>query len=287
MSVLLTSATYINGVLTASGTTVSLGYIPEYNLVYEGSGTWVSIPTIPTPAASTAPPTAYFSYDVNGNIIGLQTASAVVVSGTAPAYTWAGKPTAATGNAGSIIRITDIGTASFGSLWQSNGTRWYPLNGNLTLNEIASPVVSNGTNVNAVLSAFLIKAGSFQNGDVIQVFPCLTKNNTSDTNTSQLYISTSSSVVGTSLNISMAQPATTNLEVYPLWAFKRLSATSIKPLTVGGATGFGTSTSAHAAVTVPNMDTQDTYLQLSAQMGTGGLATVQLESMLVLLKAFA
>jgi hypothetical protein len=46
MSVLLTSATYINGVLTASGTTVSLGYIPEYNLVYEGSATWVSIPSV-------------------------------------------------------------------------------------------------------------------------------------------------------------------------------------------------------------------------------------------------
>jgi lysophospholipase L1-like esterase len=46
MSVLLTSDTYINGVLTTSGTTVSLGYIPEYNLVYEGSGTWVSIPNV-------------------------------------------------------------------------------------------------------------------------------------------------------------------------------------------------------------------------------------------------
>jgi hypothetical protein len=46
MSVLLTSDTYINGVLTTAGTTVSLGYIPEYNLVYEGSGTWVSIPNV-------------------------------------------------------------------------------------------------------------------------------------------------------------------------------------------------------------------------------------------------
>jgi hypothetical protein len=46
MSVLLTSDTYINGVLTTAGTTISLGYIPEYNLVYEGSGTWVSIPNV-------------------------------------------------------------------------------------------------------------------------------------------------------------------------------------------------------------------------------------------------
>jgi hypothetical protein len=46
MSVLLTSDTYINGVLTTAGATVSLGYIPEYNLVYEGSGTWVSIPNV-------------------------------------------------------------------------------------------------------------------------------------------------------------------------------------------------------------------------------------------------
>jgi hypothetical protein len=84
----------------------------------------------------------------------------------------------------------------------------------------------------------------------------------------------------------MSQPATTNLEVYPLWAFKRLSATSIKPITAGGGSGLGASTVAHTAVTVPNMDTQDTYLQLSAQMGTGGLATVQLDSMVALLKTF-
>jgi hypothetical protein len=232
------------------------------------------------------PNAAYFNYDIYGNLIGLETTTGVAVSGAAPAYTWAGKPTAAAGNAGSIIRITDIGTSSFGSLWQSNGTRWYPLNGNLTLNEISAPIVSNGTTTNAVLNAFLIKAGSFQNGDIIEVYPSITKNNTSDTNTSLLYISTSSSVIGTSLNISMAQPATTNLEAFTVWKFKRLSATSIKPLTVGGATGFGTSTSVHASVTVPNMDTQDTYLQLSAQMSTGGLATVQLESMLTLLKAF-
>jgi peptidoglycan/xylan/chitin deacetylase (PgdA/CDA1 family) len=55
MSVLLTSATYINGVLTPAGTTVSLGYIPEYNLVYGGSGTWVSIPNTPTPFPSYSP----------------------------------------------------------------------------------------------------------------------------------------------------------------------------------------------------------------------------------------
>jgi hypothetical protein len=230
--------------------------------------------------------TAYFNYDANGNLIGLETADGVAVSGAAPAYTWAGKPTAAAGNAGTIIRITNIGTSSFGSLWQSNGTRWYPLNGHLTLNEISAPIVSNGTTTNTVLNAVLIRAGSFQNGDVIEVYPFLTKSNTSDTNTSQMYIGTSSSTIGTNLNISMAQPATTNLEATPVWRLKRLSATSVKAITIGGATGLGSSAVVHAAVTVPNMDTQDTYLQMSAQMSTGGLATVQLDSMVMLLKAF-
>jgi hypothetical protein len=64
MSVLLTSDTYINGVLTTSGTTVSLGYIPEYNLVYEGSGTWVSIPNVvPNTVANNT-----FEYDKTTNI---------------------------------------------------------------------------------------------------------------------------------------------------------------------------------------------------------------------------
>lgn len=55
MSVLLTSAIYIDSVLTAAGTTVSLGYQREQAIVAAGEGTWVSIPTTPTPPATYYP----------------------------------------------------------------------------------------------------------------------------------------------------------------------------------------------------------------------------------------
>lgn len=52
MSVLLTSPIYIDSVLTPVGTTVSLGYQREQQIVSAGGGTWLSVPTTPTPSAS-------------------------------------------------------------------------------------------------------------------------------------------------------------------------------------------------------------------------------------------
>jgi hypothetical protein len=107
------------------------------------------------------PNAAYFNYDVSGNLIGLETNAGVAVSGTAPAYTWAGKPTAATGNAGSIIRITDIGTSSFGSLWQSNGTNWYPLNGRVNiLRNFGTLVTPLGTYTGGTAGAITLSGGN-------------------------------------------------------------------------------------------------------------------------------
>jgi hypothetical protein len=112
-------------------------------------------------SASAATNAAYFNYDVNGNLIGLETVAGVAVSGAAPAYTWAGKPTAATGNAGSIIRITDIGTSSFGSLWQSNGTNWYPLNGRATiLRNFGTLVAPLGTYTGGTAGAITSSGGN-------------------------------------------------------------------------------------------------------------------------------
>lgn len=56
MSVLLTTATYVNGVLTPSGTTVTtLAYTQEEELVARGNATWVTQDTIPTPGPSGTP----------------------------------------------------------------------------------------------------------------------------------------------------------------------------------------------------------------------------------------
>jgi len=51
--------------------------------------------------------------------------------GGASSYTWAGKPTAASAGAGTVIVVTDIGPSR--TQWVSDGTNWRPLNGRVTL----------------------------------------------------------------------------------------------------------------------------------------------------------
>ena len=73
---------------------------------------------------------------VSGGLIGLVPAS----------YTWAGKPAASSSNAGQSIRITDVGNSASGSLWQSDGTIWRPVNGRVLLGSdfgsLAAPIAT-------------------------------------------------------------------------------------------------------------------------------------------------
>lgn len=52
-------------------------------------------------------------------------------------YTFATLPSAAA-NSGATARVTDIGPATAGSLWLSNGTIWKPVNGRVTLGTLAA-----------------------------------------------------------------------------------------------------------------------------------------------------
>ena len=57
----------------------------------------------------------------------------------AGASTWANIPAATAYPAGTQWRVTDIGSA--GSIWVTDGTRWYPQNGNVTLLSSAIPMI--------------------------------------------------------------------------------------------------------------------------------------------------
>ncbi len=69
----------------------------------------------------------------------------VAYSFDTPAYTWVGRPVASTENVGLVIRITDVGLGA-GSLWQSDGVTWRPVNGRVVLSRgqslAASPLVT-------------------------------------------------------------------------------------------------------------------------------------------------
>lgn len=44
-----------------------------------------------------------------------------------PSYLWANRPAATAANAGSVIRIADVGATAAGSLWISDGAAWSPV----------------------------------------------------------------------------------------------------------------------------------------------------------------
>ena len=80
----------------------------------------------------------------------------------AGASTWANIPAATAYPAGTQWRVTDIGSA--GSIWVTDATRWYPLNGSVTLLATAIPMIlpSSGTiGNNGALSGLTAFPGTY------------------------------------------------------------------------------------------------------------------------------
>ena len=98
-----------------------------------------------------------------------------------PAYTWVGRPVASTENVGLVIRITDVGIGA-GSLWQSDGVTWRPVNGRVVLSRgqglAASPLVTlagatgklvipSGSGI--VSGSYVVPSGLLQAGFALEV----------------------------------------------------------------------------------------------------------------------
>ena len=73
------------------------------------------------------------------------------------AYTWAGKPAAAS-NTGITIRITDVGGTA-GSLWISDGAYWKPVGGSVILAQSGVAITAPDTSVDEPLASVIIPAG--------------------------------------------------------------------------------------------------------------------------------
>ncbi|MBD3812705.1 MAG: hypothetical protein IE917_10845 [Betaproteobacteria bacterium] len=87
----------------------------------------------------------------DGSLLGLTPAS----------YTWAGKPAASASNAGQTIRITDVGHSASGSLFQSDGTIWRPVNGIVLIGAGAGSIAAPIATVTGVVNgAFTLPLGN-------------------------------------------------------------------------------------------------------------------------------
>lgn len=116
------------------------------------------------------------SFSINGVAVTANTGTGGVVRATAPtvdlpkvtSYTWSGKPAAAS-YSGAMIRISDVGPVTSGSLWISNGTDWRPINGHTLLSTLDAVQSTAGAITETILYTYTIPAGLLRNKDSLRV----------------------------------------------------------------------------------------------------------------------
>lgn len=110
------------------------------------------------------------------------------------AFTWATKPSAAS-NKDRIIRITNIGTN--GSFFQSNGTRWFPVFGDVTLACDGVGYTATGTTSETELVSVTIPGGLMSSNGQLEVVSYWSETNNANAKTIRMKIGGFS---GTSMN---------------------------------------------------------------------------------------
>lgn len=171
--------------------------------------------------------------------------------------------------------ITDVGG---GSIWVSDGTRGRPLGGSMDLYNSSAVLTSTTSATRNVVSALAIVPGIWKDGDTLDVCIDVSKSGTSDTASCQLQLGASAAVVGTQVSSANIGLATTTVRGYATWRIRRNSATSITLLNSAAGGDGATSTVNVAAntVTVSNMNSATTYLQVTNAM-TSAVETLSVE----------
>ena len=229
------------------------------------------------------------AFTVNGSPAVPATLAAALVQFAASVCTWATLPSASASLQRTVF-VTDVGVG--GSHWYSDGSRWRPVGGRVTLkNAISSS--SNNTTTKTVLDYAVIPAGLWADGDLLEVdFVKERTGGTSDTDNTDVLIGTAATTVGSTLwdasNGLTNALATTTLVMRPaITRYRRESATSVRPLAPAGNSGSGTATAANTVKTVPNLDQQATYLQITSKLTSGAGETAWLRGFTVALVAGA
>jgi hypothetical protein len=211
----------------------------------------------------TAPVNSYdqnakYAFDTTGQAVGLVDPVSGQTQNFVKNYTFATLPAAAA-NSGVTARITDLAN----TLWESNGTRWRPVNGRAVIKQLATEYSMSGT---AAVKAFecILPAGCVQNGDTLQFRYTLGKNGTSETCSINVRLGTTGAVTDTALS-SFGPLATTNISAGIDADYKRLSATSVRKQGNGANNSAfaGQSTAAvNSPVTVSSLDAAASYLTI-------------------------
>lgn len=187
----------------------------------------------------------------------------------ASVFTWATLPAASAVPKWAVF-VSDVGIG--GSFWYSDGARWRPQGGRVTLKSLITPISNNGA-PKIVMDSCALPAGLLGDGDVLRVsYQKQRLGGTADTDATDIMLGTVAATLGTSTGLVTSSLATTTIQIDVRGELRKDSATSLRPLsqTGTGAYGFGASIAAGVAITVPNMNTQQTFLQITSDLTTAG-----------------
>lgn len=181
--------------------------------------------------------------------------------------TWTARPSAATYTARTLF-VTDVGIG--GSYWFSDGVKWRPVGGRVTVKNLITSISNSGA-PKIVMDFATLPAGLVSDGDVLEVFYTKQRlGGVADTDATDLMIGTVSGTLGTSTGLLNSGLAAANIEINVLARMRKESSTSLRPASLNGSLGLGIGTNAAVPATVPNMDTQTTFLQITSDLTTAG-----------------
>ena len=207
------------------------------------------------------------NYLVTGNGITGSTANAVqALVSEAGITTWALRADVLTAGLTTAF-FTDIGVG--GSYWDYVGGRWRPQARRVMLGNLTTEVMSTATSL-GVLAAFLLPAGLWQDGDILEWRTSHTKTGgTAETATTDWRIGASAASTGLALGLTSTSLATTQQQQHSLHRVRRLSATTARNCSLIGSLGLGQSTAAPLTRTIPDQDAAASYWQCLGNVSVG------------------
>lgn len=209
--------------------------------------------------------------------------AAAVVGAAVVTTTWADRASAQ--NVGFAF-FTDVGVGG-GSYWYYTGGRWRPYGGRVTLKNLTSDVTNNQA-AKIVMDYCTLPAGLWQDGDRLEIeWNKDRTGGTADTDQTEILLGTAPTTIGTSLGLVTSGLATTNIQLNAEYKLRRVSSTSVRTQSIQGSVGLGTQNSNTVLTSVSNLDSTQTYLQITSDLTTAAGEAVVLRSFVVTLIAGA
>lgn len=153
-------------------------------------------------------PGMLFAADTRPGRVRQATSADLAAFGGAYVYSgaWAGRPSATTSGAGTRLFATDIGFASLGTEFRSDGTNWRVINPGVCLAKFTAPLAYSFTNSSGVLYTYTLPGGLLWANGRIR----LEQDWTITSGTGSAAVTLGAALGGTNLGVTVVTPSGTS-----------------------------------------------------------------------------